>query len=250
MQNVFIGEVAARYDQDCAAISAEEALAPMLDVLEELASGGAALELAIGTGRVGLPLAARGVPVSGIELSEDMVAVLRAKPGADAVDVTIGDMATARAPGTYRLVYLVFNTLSNLIEQDEQVACFANAAAHLEPGGVFVVEQGEPDLRRFPFGAVAVPFEIGPEHLGFDTYDLVGQRLTSHHYRVAEGSSTESHHRWAWFGEMDLMAKMAGLELRDRWKDWHRTAPDNDATGRVSVYVKPDRERLGAVRPR
>ncbi len=239
MQNVFTGMVAARNDEDSAEISTAEALAPMLDVLEERAAGGPALELAIGTGRVGLPLAARGVPVSGIELSEDMVAELRRKPGGDALRVVVGDMATTKVPGTYSLVYLVFNTLSNLIEQDEQVACFANAAAHLAPGGTFVVEQGEPDLRRFPPGAVAVPFDIGDEHLGFDTYDLVTQRLTSHHYRVGDRELFASHHRWAWFGEMDLMARLAGLRLRDRWTDWDRTSPDNDHTGLVSIYVKP-----------
>jgi len=158
----------------------------MLDVLEELAGGGAALEFAIGTGRVGLPLAARGVPVSGIELSEDMVAELRRKPRGRDLPVVIGDMATTTVDGTYSLVYLVFNTLSNLLEQDEQVGCFANAAHHLAPGGAFMVEQGEPDLRRFPPGAVAVPFEIGDDHLGFDTYDLVKQQLTSHHYRAGQ----------------------------------------------------------------
>ncbi|MBI4900617.1 MAG: class I SAM-dependent methyltransferase [Actinobacteria bacterium] len=238
MQNVFVGEVADRYDEDCAEISTPAALAPMLDVLEELAAGGPALELAIGTGRVALPLAARGVPVSGIELSEDMVAQLRRKPGGAELPVTVGDMASTVVPGTYELVYLVFNTLSNLLEQDEQVTCFRNAAAHLAPGGVFVVEQGEPDLRRFPPGALAVPFEIGAEHLGLDTYDLVTQTLTSHHYRVGDHQVFASHHRWAWFGEMDLMARLAGLHLRARWKDWDRTAPDNDDTGRVSVYEK------------
>ena len=238
MQNVFTGEVAARYDEDCADISTEDALAPMLDVLEELAGGGAALEFAIGTGRVGLSLAARGVPVTGIELSEDMLAELRRKPGGEALAVVIGDMATTTVAGTYSLVYLVFNTLSNLLEQDEQVACFANAADHLAPGGAFVVEQGEPDLRRFPPGAVAVPFEIGDDHLGFDTYDLVTQRLTSHHYRVGDRKLLASQHRWAWFGEMDLMARLAGLRLQDRWADWHRTAADNEHTGRVSIYVK------------
>src|SRR5665647_410703 len=186
MQNVFTGDVAARYDEDCASIATPEALGPMLDVLEELAGGGAALEFAIGTGRVGLPLAARGVPVSGIELSEDMVAELRRKPRGRDLPVVIGDMATTTVDGTYSLVYLVFNTLSNLLEQDEQVGCFANAAHHLAPGGAFMVEQGEPDLRRFPPGAVAVPFEIGDDHLGFDTYDLVKQQLTSHHYRAGQ----------------------------------------------------------------
>lgn len=158
--------------------------------------------------------------------------------GGEAIPVVVGDMATARVAGEFSLVYLVFNTLSNLIEQDEQVACFANAAAHLVPGGVFVVEQGEPDLRRFPPGAVAVPFEVTDAHLGFDTYDLVAGVLTSHHYRPADGRTTASHHRLTWFGEMDLMARIAGLRLRDRWKDWDRAPVDNDATGRVSIYVK------------
>ncbi len=239
MQNVFVGEVAAQYDRNCAGISTAAALAPMLDVLEELAARGPALELAIGTGRVALPLAARGVPVTGIELSADMVAQLRAKPGGQGLPVAVGDMSTLRVPGTYSLVYLVFNTLSNLLAQDEQVACFANAAAHLEPGGVFVVEQGEPDLRRFPPGAAGVPFEIGTQHLGVDTYDLVTQQLTSHHFRVGDHGVFASRHRWAWFGEMDLMARLAGLRLRARWKDWERTPPDNDDTGLVSVYEKP-----------
>lgn len=239
MQNVFVGEVAARYDQDCAAISTAEALAPMLDALARLAAGGPALEFAIGTGRVGLPLAARGVPVSGIELSEDMVAQLRRKPGGNDLPVTIGDMATTRVPGAFSLVYLVFNTLSNLLEQDEQVDCFANAAAHLAPGGVFVVELGEPELRLFPPGSVAVPFEVGEDHVGFDTYDLPAQRLTSHHHRPREGRSTSSRHRYVWFGEMDLMARLAGLRLRHRWADWSGTPPSNDATGQVSVYEKP-----------
>jgi len=240
MQNVFMGVVAARYDEDCASISTEEALSPMLDVLEELAAGGAALEFAIGTGRVGLPLAARGVPVSGIDLSEDMVDELRRKPGGDALPVIIGDMATTRIPGSYTLVYLVFNTLSNLLEQHEQVACFANAARHLAPGGRFVVEIGEPELRRFPPGAAAVPFEVSDRHLGFDTYDLVAQRLTSHHYWPAEGRQTDFDQRMVWFGEMDLMARMGGMRLRERWADWQRTPPTNDNTGLVSIYEKPN----------
>jgi SAM-dependent methyltransferase len=239
MQNVFTGEVAAQYDADSAEISTPEVLAPMIDVLEELAAGGPALEFAIGTGRVGLLLAARGVPVSGIEISEDMVAQLRGKPGADAVAVTIGDMATARAPGSFNLVYLIFNTLSNLLDQDEQVACFRNAATHLAPGGTFVVEIGEPDLRRFPPGAAAVPFEVNDRRLGFDTYDLVAQRLTSHHYRLGDRQIFASHHRWVWFSEMDLMARMAGLRLRERCADWQRTPPTNDNTGLVSIYEKP-----------
>ncbi len=238
MQNVFIGDVAARYDDDCAEVSTPEALTPVLNVLAALAGDGAALELAVGTGRVALPLAARGVPVSGIELSEDMVAQLRAKPGGADLPVTVGDMATTRVPGTFSLVFLVFNTLSNLLEQDEQVACFANAAAHLSPGGRFVVELGEPDLRRYPPGAAAVPFEVDDRHLGFDTFDLVAQRLTSHHYRPGDPQVFSSQHRYVWFGEMDLMARLAGLRLRHRWADWTGTPPCDDNTGQVSVYEK------------
>jgi hypothetical protein len=167
-----------------------------------------------------------------------MVAELRAKPGADAVPVTIGDMATTRVPGSYNLVYLVFNTLSNLLAQDEQVACFANAATHLVTGGTFVVEISEPDLRRFPPGAVAVPFEVSDRHLGFDTYDLVAQQLTSHHYSPADGRQTDSHHRMVGSGGRDLMARMAGMRLRARWADWQRTPPSNDSTGLVSIYEK------------
>lgn len=241
MENLFAGDVAARYDADTAEISTPEALNPMLDALEELASGGSALEFAIGTGRVGLPLTRRGVPVTGIELSGDMVAELRRKPGGseEEIPVAIGDMATTRVDGPFMLVYLVFNTLSNLLTQDEQVACFANAAAHLAPGGTFVVEIGEPDLRRLPPTASGVPFEITADHLGFDTFDLVHQRLTSHHYWPAQGRAFESRHRYVWFGEMDLMARLAGLRLRHRWADWSGTEPDNDHTGTLSVYEKP-----------
>lgn len=238
MQNVFTGEVAARYDADCADLSTPEALEPVLDVLVRLAGGGRALEFAVGTGRVALPLAERGVEVSGIEISEDMVAQLRAKPGGEDLPVVIGDMATTRVPGGFALVYLVFNTLSNLLEQDEQLACFANAAAHLVPGGCFVVEQGEPELRLLPPSASAVAFDVSGAHLGFDTYDLVAQRLTSHHYRPGQGAVFATVHRYAWFGELDLMARAAGLRLRRRWADWDGTPPSNDNTGRVSVYER------------
>src|SRR5689334_270120 len=172
---------AERYDDVSASMFAPEVLGPTLDVLERLADGGAALELAIGTGRVGVPLLERGVPVSGIELSQPMVDQLRRKVGPDELPVVVGDMATERVEGEFSLVYLVFNTIGNLRTQDEQVACFANAARHLRPGGRFVVEVGVPSLRRMPPGQNAVPFAVGDDRLGVDTMDLVEQQATSHH---------------------------------------------------------------------
>src|SRR5829696_6382967 len=219
-------DVAARYDEDSAAMYAPEALDPAVDRLAELAAGRPALELAIGTGRVGLALAARGVAVSGIELSEAMVAELRAKPGGDEIPVTIGDMATTRVEGSFGLVYLVFNTLVNLTSQDAQVACFANAAAHLDPGGCFVVEVGIPGLRRLPPGERASAFAAGGGHWGIDEYDVVEQRLTSHHFFVTdEGVGYRPiPFRYVWPAELDLMARIAGLRFRDRWADWPGSA--------------------------
>ena len=164
--DVWDDETARTYDDDSADMFAPEVLGPTLDLLARLADGGPALELAIGTGRVGIPLAARGVPVSGVELSEAMVAVLRAKVDADALPVWLGDMATTRVPGEFALVYLVYNSLSNLRTQDEQVACFRNAAAHLRPGGRFVVELLVPPLRRLPPGQLAAPFDVSEGHVG------------------------------------------------------------------------------------
>jgi SAM-dependent methyltransferase len=184
----FAGEVAARYDDTLGAMGSPEVLGPTVDVLAQLAGTGAALEMAVGTGGIALPLAAQGVPVSGIELSPDMVAQLRAKPGGDAIPVTLGDMAEVRLERTFRLVYLVFNTIGNVETQERQVACFAAAAAHLEPGGCFVVEVGVPDLRRLVPGHDAVVFSHAPGYVGFDRYDdLVAQHAVSHHF-VADGS--------------------------------------------------------------
>jgi SAM-dependent methyltransferase len=236
----FAGEVAARYDDD-AGISAPEVVDPVVDLLAELAGDGAALELAIGTGRIALPLAARGVRVAGIELSPDMAAQLRAKPGADAVEVTIGDMATTRVAGSFRVAYLVFNTINNLTTQDAQVACFRNAADHLEEGGCFVVEVGVPGLRRLPPGQTAVPFTVREDRLGFDTYDVVTQEMWSHHHwRGEDGWQARAvPFRYVWPSELDLMARLAGLRLRDRWAGWRREPFTAESGKHVSVWEKP-----------
>jgi len=235
----FAGEVAARYD-DARGIFAPEVVDPVVDLLAELAGGGGALELAIGTGRIALPLAARGVRVAGIELSPDMAAELRRKPGGDELEVVLGDMATTRAAGAFRLVYLVFNTINNLTSQDAQVACFANAAAHLEPGGFFVVEVGVPDLRRLPPGQTAVPFRVDADRLGLDTYDVVTQEMWSHHHwRDGDGWRARAiPFRYVWPSELDLMARLAGLRLRDRWAGWRREPFTAESSGHVSVWEK------------
>ena len=241
------GEDAARdYDETSAGMFAPEVLDPAVEFLAALAGDGRALELAVGTGRVAVPLARRGVDVTGVELSEPMAAQLRAKaahdPAAASVDVVLGDMATTRVPGGFSLVYVVFNTITNLLEQDEQVECFCNAARHLDPGGAFVVEVGVPELQRLPPGEVARPFSVGADHLGFDVFDLVGQRLVSHHYRFgADGraSTGRSRHRYAWPAEYDLMARIAGLRLEQRWADWHRAEFTADSRAHVSVWRRP-----------
>jgi SAM-dependent methyltransferase len=241
IEDHFSGEVAARYDDMLGAMGSPDVLAPTVGLLEELAGTGAALEMAVGTGRIALPLAARGVPVSGIELSPDMVAQLRAKPGGDAIPVTIGDMATTRADGVFRLVYLVYNTIGNLESQDRQVECFANAAVHLEPGGCFVVEVGVPDLRRLVPGNDSIVFAHEPGYVGYDRYDdLVAQHAVSHHF-VDDGSGVREMRtpfRFVWPSELDLMARMAGLELADRWADWGRSPFTRDSQSHVSVWRK------------
>jgi SAM-dependent methyltransferase len=237
----FAGEVAARYDDTLGAMGSPEVLGPTVDLLASLAGSGAALEMAVGTGRVALPLAARGVPVSGIELSSDMVAQLRAKPGGDAIPVTIGDMTTTRVDGAFRLVYLVFNTIGNVETQDRQVACFENAAAHLEPGGCFVIENVVPDLRRLVPGHDAVVFAHARGYVGYDRYDdLVAQHAVSHHF-VADGSGARevrTPFRYVWPSELDLMARLSHLELADRWADWNRSPFTGDSPSHVSVWRK------------
>ncbi|WP_030222457.1 class I SAM-dependent DNA methyltransferase [Streptomyces bikiniensis] len=236
-------ETADRYDAEDAEMFSAAVLGPTLDFLAELAGDGRALEFAIGTGRVGVPLRERGVPVVGIELSEHMAAVLRRKVDEETLPVALGDMATTVVPGTFSLVYLVYNTISNLLTQDEQVECFRNAARHLAPGGRFVVELGVPPLRFLPPGQIAVPFDVSERHLGFDTFDLVEQLLVSHHLtrdgddgRYRRGSSR---HRYAWPAELDLMARIAGLEPERRVADWNGAPFTQDSTKHVSVWRKP-----------
>ncbi|TKJ35170.1 class I SAM-dependent methyltransferase [Blastococcus sp. CCUG 61487] len=231
---------AAAYDDAAAHMYAPEVLDPAVDLLAGLADGGPALEFAIGTGRVALPLIDRGVPVTGIELSPAMVEVLHRKRAG--VPVVVGDMATSTAAGEYALVYVVWNSIGNLRTQDEQVACFRNAARHLTPGGRFVVELGVPALRRFPPGQSAVPFHVGRRHVGFDTLDLVSQQGTSHHYsRLADGTVTyqASRFRYIWPAECDLMARLAGLEFEQRLADWHGSPFTGDSESHVSVWRRP-----------
>ncbi|MGI8754462.1 MAG: class I SAM-dependent DNA methyltransferase [Acidimicrobiales bacterium] len=218
-----------------------DVLGPTVDLLAGLVGDGAALEFAVGTGRVALPLAARGVPVSGIDLSNAMAAQLRAKDPEQRIKVTIGDMATTRVDGHFRLVYLVFNTIGNLTTQDQQVACFANAAAHLEPGGYFVIEVEVPDLRRLPPGEDARVCSHAPGYVGYDCYtDLVAQQATSHHF-VADGSGVRevrTPFRYVWPSELDLMAKLAGITMRDRWAGWDRSPFTGESTSHVSVWER------------
>jgi SAM-dependent methyltransferase len=221
---------------------APEVLDPTVDRLVELAGSGRALEFAIGTGRVALPLAARGVEVHGLELSNAMVQQLRAKPGGDAIPVTIGDMSVAQAGGPFALAYLVFNTIGNLTTQEAQVACFQNAAAHLVPGGRFVIEVGVPEIRRLAPGERYVVFDASPTHWGIDEYDVLNQGLVSHHFELVEGQWRlgSTPFRYVWPSELDLMAQLAGMRLVSRHADWMGTPFDADSPAHVSVWQKTD----------
>ena len=244
-ENHFGEEVAARYDDPADRMFDPAAIAPVVDVLAGLAGDGAALEFGIGTGRIAVPLSERGVPVHGIDLSEAMVARLRAKPGGEAIGVTIGDFSSTRVDGTFTLAYLVYNTINNLTSQDAQVACFRNAAAHLAPGGHFVIEVGVPDLRRLPPGQTAVPFTVAPGRLGFDEYDVVDQGMISHHYwRTEDGrfDSLSVPFRYVWPSELDLMARLAGMSLRARWSDWTRSPFTAESVSHVSIWRTHARE--------
>ncbi|WP_028642440.1 class I SAM-dependent DNA methyltransferase [Nocardioides sp. URHA0020] len=241
--NFFDTDVAQRYDEGSAEMFAPDVLGPTVDLLADLAAGRPALELAVGTGRVAIPLAERGVPVHGIELSEAMVAQLRAKPGGAAVTVTIGDMTEATVEGRFGLAYLVFNTIGNVTTQDDQVAVFANAARHLEPGGTFLVEVGVPILRRLPPGERYAVFDHTDEHLGIDEYDTATQLMWSHHYSSADGTTyrrSSVPFRYVWPAELDLMARLAGMRLRDRWADWDRSPFTGRSTKHVSVWERID----------
>ena len=235
-ENYFGEDVAARYDEETEGFE-PAALNPTVDFLVELANGGAALELGIGTGRVAIPLAQRGVPVHGIDLSEEMVARLRAKPGAEQIGVTIGDFATTAVDRTFTLAYLVCNTIMNLTTQDAQVACFQNVAAHLEPGGCFLIEVVLPDLK----GEKLRIFDFSDKHIGIDEYDVAGQGLISHHYTKREGTFDYSWgpFRYVWPSELDLMAWIAGMTPRERWSGWKREPFTSVSEKLVGVWEKP-----------
>ena len=237
----YFGErVAAAYDQRSADMFDPAVVDPAVDRLAELAGDGAALEFAIGTGRIALPLAARGVRVAGIDNSEAMLARLREKPGSERVEAGVGDMAATRVEGQFALVYLVFNTIFNLVTQDGQVACFANAAAHLGSGGRFVIEARVPELQRLPAGQTILPWRAEPEGISAYAYDVVTQRLSGQHYHFIDGrvEASPTEMRYAWPAELDLMARLAGMRLEDRWGGWKREPFTALSPAHVSVYLK------------
>jgi SAM-dependent methyltransferase len=242
MARDYFGErIADRYDETAADMFDSAVVEPVVDLLADLAFDRTALELGIGTGRIALPLAQRGIRVHGIDLSEAMVARLRAKPGAEQIEVTIGDFATTTVPGRFSVAYLVFNTIMNLTTQNDQVACFSNVAAHLAPGGCFVIEVSVPDLQRLPPGETVRPFTVSDTRLGFDEYDIASQGLVSHHYWVVNGRLEvfTPPFRYVWPAELDLMARLAGMSLRDRWAGWKREPFTSESTSHVSVWQKP-----------
>jgi SAM-dependent methyltransferase len=233
--------IAQVYDETYAAEFDRDVLEPVVNVLADLARGGPAVEFAVGTGRVALPLAERGLSVHGIELSPHMADRLRAKPGADAVRVTIGDMTTTRVPGSFSLVYLVANTIMNVTTQEEQLAVFANAAAHLEAGGCFVVEVIVPQLQHVPPGDTARVFRLGSDHVGIETFDdLVGQIAWSHHWMLVQGRLIRhsAPYRYVWPSELDLMGIIAGFQLKHRWASWRREPFTSDSTSQIAVFEK------------
>ncbi len=237
----FDAAVAARYDHDVRDRFDPDEIARTVEVLADLAAGRPVLEFASGTGRLTLPLATRGLDVHGLELSRAMVAEMTKKPGGSQIPVTIGDMATTRVPGSFGLVLLAFNTITNLVTQADQVACFQNAAAHLEPGGRFVVETLVPPLRRLASGERFLPFDVSGDHVGVDEYDIAEQRLTSRHYWIGDGEARTftSPHRYGWPAEYDLMAQLAGMTLSARWSDWSMEEFTAESTSHVSVWRVP-----------
>ncbi|MER6615658.1 class I SAM-dependent methyltransferase [Streptomyces xantholiticus] len=241
-EKIWDADVAQRYDTPGSGMFAPEVLGPAVDRLAQLVGEGGALEFAIGTGRVAIPLAERGVSVTGIELSLPMVERLRTKADEATIPVILGDMATTVAPGMYTLVYLVYNTISNLLTQDEQVQCFRNAARHLAPGGRFVIELWVPELRKLPPGQTATVWESERGYIGLDTYDVLRQHVVSHHFRFDETEQARlfrSPHRYIWPAELDLMAKLAGFELETRHADWAGAAFTAESRSHVSVYRIP-----------
>jgi SAM-dependent methyltransferase len=238
--NPFDERIARTYEAKWPELFEPAVVEPVVRFLADLAGTGAALELGVGTGHIAIPLRRRGVPVHGIDLSPHMVARLRAQPGGDDVGVTVGDFATTRVGGPFRLAYLVRNTIMNLTTQDEQVACFANVAAQLEPGGCFVIEVIVPQLQRLPPGETVRAFAVTPEHLGFEEYDVATQMAYSHHYWVVDGQleTMSAPFRYVWPSELDLMARLAGMTLRERWSDWACAPFASDSRSHVSVWEK------------
>jgi SAM-dependent methyltransferase len=243
----FNEQVARRYDESVADMFEPAAVGAAVAFIAALAGTGRALELGIGTGRIALPLAQRGVPVAGIELSRAMLARLRAKPGGADLPVAIGDFATATAEGSYSVAYLVFNTIANLTTQAAQVACFRNVAAHLEPGGCFLIEVDLPELRLLPPGETFRLFHVSESKWGIDEYDVASQGLTSHHFEIVGGQLERFSipFRYVWPAELDLMAEIAGMKLRERWSDWNREPFTSDSRGHISVWEKPYHEPGG-----
>jgi SAM-dependent methyltransferase len=239
-KNYFDERIAKRYEARWPELFEPAAIDPVVGFLADLAGTGAALELGIGTGRIAIPLSQRGIRVHGIDLSPDMVAELRAKRDTDDIGVTIGDFATTKVGGRFKLAYLVRNTIMNLTTQDEQVACFQNVAAHLEPRALFVIEVMVPELQRLPPGETVRAFTVTPTHLGFDEYDVAPQGLISHHYWVVDGQleTRSTPFRYVWPSELDLMAQLAGMTLRERWSDWTRVPFTSDSRSHVSVWEK------------
>jgi SAM-dependent methyltransferase len=238
-EDIWNADTARTYDSPGTGMFAPEVLEPTVERLAALAGEGRALEFAIGTGRVAIPLAERGVPVTGLELSTPMVDELRTKADEHTIPVVVGDMATTHVPGEFSLVYLVYNTISNLLTQSEQVACFRNAARHLRPGGRFVIELWVPELRKLPPGQAATVWHSEPGYIGLDTYDVLQQRVVSHHFRFAEGKQAQlsrSPHRYIWPAELDLMAQLAGFELETRHADWAGADFTAESRSHVSVY--------------
>jgi SAM-dependent methyltransferase len=241
-EKIWNADTARSYDTPGTGMFAPEVLTPAVQRLAELAGDGPALEFAVGTGRVAVPLAERGVPVTGIELSRPMIDQLRTKADEATIPVIAGDMATAEAPGRYSLVYLIYNTISNLLSQAEQVACFRNAARHLTPGGRFVIELWVPELRQLPPGREATVWHSEPGYIGLDTYDLLRQHVVSHHFRFDDSTEAKlfrSPHRYIWPAELDLMGQLAGFELESRHADWTGADFTAESRSHVSVYRLP-----------
>jgi len=240
VRNYFDEDVAERYDESAAEMFDPGVVGPAVDFIAEQARGGAALEFGVGTGRIAIPLVAAGITVAGIDLSPAMIDRLEAKPRGADIETSVGDMTSTRVTGVFSVVYLVFNTIMNLTTQSEQVACFRNAAAHLGPGGRFIVEVMVPALRLLPPGQRHVVFHSDEGELGIDEYDVVTQRLISHHIEVvdAEVRRHSIPFRYVWPGELDLMAEMAGMRLLERYATWSREPFTHESRQHVSVWEK------------